>query len=80
MNNLEKAKSVIKEYYEAGDCGIFDSRNIAGDSMTTVYEDDDLCIDICYGYSYFEVFGLSDNEFEGLAKFYEMLGEQEAKP
>ncbi len=80
MNNLEKAKSVIKEYYKAGDCGIFNSCNLVGDSMATVYHDDDLWIDICYDYSYFEVFGLSDNEFEDLVKFYKMLGEQEAKP
>lgn len=41
--------------------------------MTTIYKDDELTIDICYDYSYFEVFGLSDTEFEELEDFYESL-------
>lgn len=31
-------------------------------------------IDVCYYYSYFEVFGLSDAEFEELEKYYDSLG------
>lgn len=38
--------------------------------MTTIYADGDLIIDICYGYSYFEVFGLSEEDFEELRKYY----------
>lgn len=77
MSNLEKAKKVIKEYYRRADCGIFDSRNTVGDMMTTIYSDGNLTIDICYGYSYFEVFGLSDEEFEELHKYYNTLEESE---
>lgn len=73
MNKLEKAKKVIKEHYKEGDCGIFDSRNIVGDWMTNIYNDNGLAIDICYHYSYFEVFGLSDDEFNELEKFYNEL-------
>lgn len=73
MNKLEKAKEIIKEYYRSADCGIFDCRNIVGDKMETIYEDDGLTIDICYYYSYFEVFGLSDAEFEDLEKYYDSL-------
>lgn len=77
MSNLEKAKEVIKEYYRDGDCGIFDSRNIVGDRMTTIYVGEGLTIDICYGYSYFEVFGLNEFEFEELVKYYNSLEEEE---
>ena len=73
MNKLEKAKEIIKEYYKEGNCGIYDSRNIVGDWMTNIYNDNGLAIDICYGWSYFEVFGLSDEEFTELCKYYEKL-------
>ena len=78
MDKLEKAKEIIKENYEYADCGIFNTRNIAGDSMETIYEewygdDDVLTIDICYGWSYFEVFGLSEEEFDELEEYYETL-------
>ena len=77
MNKLERAKEIIKEYYDMANCGIFDTRNIFGDRMTTIYEDDELVVDICYGYSYFEVFGLSDEEFNELEKYYSSLEEEE---
>ena len=62
MSKLEKAKEIIKENIEDGNCGIFDSRNWAGDPMDTIYDEDGLTIDICYNYEYFEVFGLSDGK------------------
>jgi len=73
MTKLEKAKEIIKEHYKEGDCGIYNSQNIVGDWMTNIYNNDGLCIDICYGYSYFEVFGLSNKEFAELAKYYSEL-------
>ena len=76
MSNLEKAKEVIKEHYDDADCGIFNTRNIVGDPMETIYNNDDFRIDICYGYAYYEVFGLSDEEFEELCKYYHELGKE----
>lgn len=73
MNNLEKAKEVIKEHYEFADCGIFNTRNCAGDIMTTIYDENGLTIDICYYWSYFEVFGLSEDEFKELSVYYYSL-------
>ncbi len=67
---LEIAKEIIKENFEAGDCGLYNCRNIAGDEMETLYSDHVLTIDICYGWAYFEVFGLSDEEFKELKSFY----------
>ena len=79
MNKLDIAKKIIKENYKDADCGIFDSQNIVGDWMTNIYNDNGLAIDICYQYAYFEVFGLSDDEFDELEKFYNILDEEETE-
>lgn len=79
MSNLKKAKEIVKEYYKIANCGIFNSRNCVGDDIATIYEDEDLEIDVCYYYSYFEVFGLSDAEFEELEKYYDSLEESEKR-
>jgi hypothetical protein len=41
--------------------------------MSNIYDDGELVIDICYGYEYFEVFGLSENDFADLVSFYRSL-------
>ncbi len=73
MNKLEIAKRIIKENIEDARCGIFDTRNIAGDTMETLYDSDNLTIDICYFWMYFEVFGLTKEEFEILERYYNSL-------
>ena len=73
MAKMKKIKKVIKEYYKDANCGIYDCRNLVGDSMETIYDDGDVQIDICYYWSYFEVFGLTDEEFEELAEYYHTL-------
>lgn len=73
MVNMEEIKKVIKKYYNNACCGIYDCRNIVGDSMVTIYDDGKVQIDICYFWSYFEVFGLTDEEFQELAKYYHTL-------
>lgn len=40
MTKLEIAKEIIKNKIADGDCGIFDSRNIVGDTMITLYDRD----------------------------------------
>lgn len=74
MSNLEKAKEIIKENYRDAQCGLFNTRNVAGDYMENIYDKAGLIIDICYEYMYFEVFGLSDDEFVELLKYYQSLG------
>ncbi len=76
-NNLEKAKEIVKKNYKDADCGIFNSRNDVGDVMMTIYEDERLTIDICYNYAYFEVFGLTNEEFKELRKYYDSLKDRE---
>ena len=43
--------------------GIFDCRNTVGDPMSTVYDENDVRVEMCFEYDYIEVFGLSDTEF-----------------
>lgn len=72
-DELTRAKRVIKEHIESAMCGIFDTRNCAGDYMETICDEGNLTIDICYEWEYFEVFGLSMAEFQQLEAFYETL-------
>lgn len=74
---LEIAKQIIKENYHTANCGIFDCRGWAGDTMSVLYDDGGLRIDICYNYSYFEIFGLSYNDFAELKRFYDTLSDEE---
>lgn len=75
---LEKAKQIIKKYFSEACCGLFFTRNWIGDEMAQIYKDNELTVDICYGYSYFEVFGLDPEEQEELKKYYnELKGEDE---
>ena len=71
LERLERAKKVIDEYFKEAKCGLFFTRNCVGDYMQTVYEDDEITIDICRGYEYFEVFGLTEIEQKELEKYYE---------
>jgi len=73
MTKLERAKMVVKDNYNNARCGIFDTRNTIADPMETLYTDSEVVIDICRPYEYFEVFGLSEEEFSELEKFYNNL-------
>lgn len=73
MNKLEIAKKIIAKNIDYARCGIFDTRNMVGDTMNNIYDSEDLTIDICYGWMYFEVFGLTNNEFAELEKYYRLL-------
>lgn len=73
MTHLEIAKKIIKENFYNANCGIFNTRNMAKDNMSLLYRKNNVSIWICYYWAYFEVFGLSQNEFKELKKFYEEL-------
>ena len=66
----ERVKNLVDFFKEnpneVPDCGIFNSRNICGDPMTTIYDEpaDGVVVDACYEYDYIEIFGLTDEEFE----------------
>lgn len=70
---LEEVKQIIKEYYNHADCGLYNTRNIASDYMINIYDGKYFTVDICFYYSYFEVFGATSEEFEEISEFYDNL-------
>ena len=71
MNKVDLIVKVIKEndYFRFGnEVQTFNTRNIIGDTMTNIYDDNDIQIDVCYAYEYIEVFGLSESEYQELLK------------
>lgn len=74
---FSKVKKIIKAFYPMADCGLFDTRNIVGDTMSNLFDGEYFQVDICYHYSYFEVFGTTQNEFDELIKLYNELEEKE---
>ena len=73
ISRIDKVKNVIKNRYIEAECGLFFTRNWAGDPMSTILEEDGVTIDICYNYQYFEVFGLTEEEENELIAFYNSL-------
>lgn len=68
-----KIKNLIKENYEDASCGLFNTRNIVGDYMSTIFTGKYFTLDICYYWCYFEVFGTTEEEFKELKEFYKSL-------
>ena len=66
-------KNLIKENYEDADCGLFNTRNFAGDYMSTIFTGKFFTLDICYHWGYFEIFGTTKKEFKELKEFYKNL-------
>lgn len=68
MNDkLQKALAFLQEFFKnEKSVQTFDCRNIAGDDMQTIYEEDGITIDFCYTYSYIEIFGLTKAEYDEL--------------
>ena len=64
MNKIDKLKKFLQENYPNEQA--FNTRNWIGDNMITVYDEDGIIVDYCYYYSYIEIFGLTDKEFENL--------------
>ena len=65
MNRMENLRSFLVNQGYKG-MQTFDTRNIAGDYMETIYQEDGIVVDICRGYCYLEIFGLSDEEYQSL--------------
>ena len=70
MKKLDKAKEIIMKEICNVDCGIFNTRNIVGDRMEEIFNNAGLKTDISRLWKYFEVFGLSDDEFKEIEKCY----------
>ena len=59
---MEKLIEFLKKEFPNG-IQMFKTRNLVGDQMCTIYNEDGFVVDYCYGYEYIEVFGLSDEAF-----------------
>ena len=70
MSRLDRAKEIIARNIRKAEHGIYNARNIGNDTMETLYKDDEIQIDICNYWEYFEVFGLTEDEFETLSIYY----------
>lgn len=70
MTKKEKVEEVLEEYFEKEELPIqaFNTRNLVGDNMYTIYEENGITIDYCYNWNYVEIFGLSKKDFEDLKK------------
>lgn len=73
MNRLDRAIEIIARNISDARYGIFNTRNLVGDTMKNIYKDDEIQIDICFDWEYFEVFGLSEDEFETLKIYYKRI-------
>lgn len=73
MDKLEKAKEVVNKHVKDARLGIYNTRNLVSDDMTVIYDDGELRVEICYPCMYFEVFGLTSDQFEELKRFYKRL-------
>lgn len=67
---VDLVKNIIKENIDDATCGIYFTRNLAGDPIVSLLNGDQVKIDICYEYEYFEVFGLTDREQKEIEEFY----------
>ena len=76
---FELVKKILEDNIVNAHCGIFDTRNIAGDEMFNIFNGKYFTVDICYFYSYYEVFGTHKNEFKELEKYYNKLVERESE-
>ena len=67
---VEKLAEFLNKQFPNMPGGLFDSRNVVGDKMNTVYKQDGIQVDFCEYYDYLEIFGLSEEEWEVLHSLY----------
>ena len=60
MENLIK---FLKNTFPDG-IQMFNTRNLVGDSMVTIYDEDNIVVDYCHYWQYIEIFGLSKEQFK----------------
>lgn len=66
-DRLNKLEKFLKETFPEGIQSLT-TRNILGDPMKNIYDEDNIQVDYCYYYDYIEIFGLTDEEYKELEK------------
>lgn len=64
MEKIKKLKKFLQENYP--NYQAFNTRNIYGDPMEEVYNEDGIFVDYCANLGYIEIFGLTNEEFYDL--------------
>lgn len=54
MDKIDKLKKFLQKEYP--NIQAFNTRNVAGDYLETVYEEDGITVDYCEGWGYIEIF------------------------
>lgn len=65
MNKIDKLKKFLNEEFKEK-IQAFNTRNLVGDPMYTIYHEDGITVDWCPVYDYIEIFGLTQKQFDDL--------------
>ena len=60
---MDELKRFLQDYKGTQ---VFNTRNLVGDSMETIYKQNKIQVDYCKDYDYLEIFGLTQEEFKSL--------------
>lgn len=70
MNKIDIAKQVIEGSLQDASCGLFNTPDCVGDEKEVLFNGNGVLILICRYWEYFEVFGLTQTEFNKLHEWY----------
>lgn len=79
MNRAEElstVKELIQEHLDKATAGMYFTRNIAGDTMRTLYKGTYFTLDICSYWGYYELFGCTEKEAAEVKEYYKGLREE----
>ncbi len=62
MNTIEKIYNIIIKMDPECRYDLFCSRSLIDDPVEVIYEENNITLQICYNYEYFEVLGLDDKQ------------------
>ena len=65
MNKIDKLKKFLNEEFKEKILA-YNSRNLVGDRIYTIYDEDGITVDMCYEWNYIEIFGLTQQQFKDL--------------
>ena len=73
MTDYELAKTVLKAQLDYAGEELYDSDNIAGDPVETLFDNGRFHINLCADYGYFDVVGLSSDDFAHLKMWWNVV-------
>lgn len=74
LQEIENAKKIIKLFYESGIInGLYKDKTFINDRIINLYKSKNIKLDMSLRYKYFKIFGLNDDEFNDILKYYKLL-------